>query len=223
MSFPRSGNHLLRTLIEVMSARPTVGSPGNHKDLPIHRTVAAQGTGNITIRNPTPIGFKSHRPPQAVQYETIAPGVWGLIYLTRDPREAIASHAARGKPRLPDRLPIVRSIRYRRRVRDLAKRYEDTLSFCESFAPARRFHFRFEDLTDPLARHQTIKKLAAIMHLQPPDADDLDAIYEMARTAQSSLQRRRHKQKARIAGFVPPSLHYDRLLHRIEQADSSTA
>ena len=86
MSYPRSGNHLVRTLIEVMSGRPTLGCPGNPNDVPIHLKVEARGTGSIAMRSLHPIAHKSHFLRHAVIHEANSPGTWGLIFLTRDPR-----------------------------------------------------------------------------------------------------------------------------------------
>ena len=76
LSYPRSGNHLVRFLIELLTERPTSGSPGNGKDIPIYKNMFSQPVP-FNIKPGTPFYYtKSHKPRPANT----------LIVIVRDPR-----------------------------------------------------------------------------------------------------------------------------------------
>ena len=58
LSTPRSGNHLVRTIIEYITKRPTLGCRGSKNDLPIYKNDNLDL--NIEIQNDLPIYFKEH-------------------------------------------------------------------------------------------------------------------------------------------------------------------
>ena len=88
LSYPRSGNHLVRYLLEYSFARPTLGAndserflkPRGLHDMPIF--LRAPG---IEIRNRRPIVVKRHVIRPTVRFSRV-------VLLVRDPVEAILSH-----------------------------------------------------------------------------------------------------------------------------------
>lgn len=83
LSFPHSGNHLTRFLIELLTGLPTHGCKGNPDDMPVHRNQYSEQLP-FDISNPGHfIYHKYHRLP----LNPIA----DLIVLLRDPREVLLS------------------------------------------------------------------------------------------------------------------------------------
>ncbi len=62
VSYPRSGNHIVRALLEYASGRPTMGCPGTRHDPPISDRQPNRKKGLIRITNSEPIGWKAHYP-----------------------------------------------------------------------------------------------------------------------------------------------------------------
>lgn len=60
ISYPRSGNHWVRFILEFISNRPTLGCKLNPLDLPIHTNEFKNGDNPIIIKNEVPIGRKEH-------------------------------------------------------------------------------------------------------------------------------------------------------------------
>lgn len=87
LSFPRSGNHLVRGLVEFLTQRPTNGCPGNHEDTPIASRLKNK-TDLIHVAGPAEWS-KAHRPSQEVKR---ADPSSKLIAIVRHPLESIASH-----------------------------------------------------------------------------------------------------------------------------------
>lgn len=80
-SFPRSGNHLVRFFIELLSGMPTSGCPGNRADTPIYRN-----------RFPQPIPFDIRDERDFIYCKTHcfpSQRVNNLIFIVRNPREAL--------------------------------------------------------------------------------------------------------------------------------------
>lgn len=95
-SFPRSGNHLVRSFMEIVSKRPTLGCPTNSSDRPI--LSAYVDSGFLYTRGPLPIGLKSHFRSEYDfnQRRSIVAGVPGAtILIFRNPRKALESHFTR--------------------------------------------------------------------------------------------------------------------------------
>lgn len=89
-SYPRSGNHLVRFLVEYLTGRPTLGSRGNPADLPIHRNgftdpALLQHVGG------EPIARKVHDEPEAARLAQMGASR-GSILILRNPTEALLSH-----------------------------------------------------------------------------------------------------------------------------------
>lgn len=93
ISYPRSGNHAVRSLIEYLTQRPTVpalGDAGDDKEIYLRK--ANQESRLIEITDQEPIGYKAHFLREILENEERSPEPCGLILITRDPAEAIVSH-----------------------------------------------------------------------------------------------------------------------------------
>nr|WP_321461592.1 sulfotransferase domain-containing protein [uncultured Cohaesibacter sp.] len=93
VSYPRSGNHAVRAILEYVTERPTLPSLEARKlDIPIYLRKPNQLENFIKVTNDHPIGYKSHFLLEFLQNEEISKRNSGIILITRDPLEAIVSH-----------------------------------------------------------------------------------------------------------------------------------
>jgi hypothetical protein len=89
ISFPRSGNHAVRYAVERLSRQPTLGAHDHESFNPprgVHDLPLFLRDAEIVISNPTPICVKRHSLRSIDNPKKI-------IYLERDPIEAVLSHA----------------------------------------------------------------------------------------------------------------------------------
>jgi hypothetical protein len=88
LSYPRSGNHFLRFLVEAATGRPTLGAsdhemhltPRGFMDLPIFLRLE-----NLDVRESRPVLVKRHTTREGDEFSKV-------VFLVRNPVEAILSH-----------------------------------------------------------------------------------------------------------------------------------
>ena len=86
LSYPRSGNHLVRFFIELLSEIPTFGCKSNPKDIPIFKNQFSEKIPfNISKFNLNDCYFKYHKPPKDIFCNK-------LIFIVRNPREVLLRH-----------------------------------------------------------------------------------------------------------------------------------
>jgi hypothetical protein len=90
LSYPRSGNHLVRFFIELLAELPTNGCIGNQLDIPIYKNIFPEsipfnidGKHKYNINN---LFTKFHMPPDKIHTE--------LILIVRNPREVLIRQKA---------------------------------------------------------------------------------------------------------------------------------
>lgn len=87
LSYPRSGNHLVRFFIELMSEMPTFGCEGNINDIEIYKNVFSEKVPfNISNFDKKNCYTKYHTPPS----KNTCPNK--LIFIVRNPREVLLRH-----------------------------------------------------------------------------------------------------------------------------------
>ena len=87
LSYPRSGNHLLRFFIELLSEIPTYGCIGSTKDIEIYKNKFSENIPfNITNFDKKDCYIKYHNPPS----ENIHTN--NLILIIRNPKEVLLRH-----------------------------------------------------------------------------------------------------------------------------------
>jgi hypothetical protein len=85
LSYPRSGNHLTRFFIELLSEKPTFGCECNIKDIPIYQNKFNNPIPfNINNNDKTDCYYKYHDPPEIE--------CSNLIFILRNPREVLLRH-----------------------------------------------------------------------------------------------------------------------------------
>ena len=88
-SYPRSGNHAVRSLIEMAFGRPTLGA-GDSEQWRFPRWLVDKPIG---LRLDPPIAYVSRSPVAVKRHEFLEVDHWDyLIETIRDPRDAITSH-----------------------------------------------------------------------------------------------------------------------------------
>ena len=87
LSYPRSGNHLVRFFIELLSEIPTYGCKGNKKDIEIYKNVFQEKVPfNISDFDKKDCYIKYHtQPPQNISSNK-------LILIIRNPNEVLLRH-----------------------------------------------------------------------------------------------------------------------------------
>lgn len=87
LSYPRSGNHLVRFFIELLSEIPTYGCIGSNKDIEIYKNNFSENIPfNITNFDKKDCYIKYHNPPS----ENIHTN--NLILIVRNPKEVLLRH-----------------------------------------------------------------------------------------------------------------------------------
>lgn len=87
LSYPRSGNHLVRFFIELLSEMPTYGCIGSNKDIEIYKNNFSENIPfNITNFDKKDCYIKYHNPPS----ENIHTN--NLILIIRNPKEVLLRH-----------------------------------------------------------------------------------------------------------------------------------
>ena len=94
-SYPRSGNHLVRFLIEFLTGIPTEGCLNNNRDVPIYQNQFPQKPNVLNHVCPeiSPIAVKHHRVAEIesnIKNLYLVPS--SLLLIVRDPVDAISAH-----------------------------------------------------------------------------------------------------------------------------------
>jgi hypothetical protein len=162
LSYPRSGNHLARFFIELLSERPTRGCSDNKSDVPIH-----------TNRFSEPVPFKIATTDRnnfiADKHHSVPTGSYQkLVFLVRNPREAlIRFHGKRAV--YPERYQL----------------YFDLISYYQQFEGPKKI-FYYEDLLEN--KESFIRELYEFLEIDKPDKLDYclehaDKLYQLNLTA----------------------------------------
>lgn len=177
LSYPRSGNHAVRTIIERYTGRPTLGCPGNQvQDKPIFLREKNKRIGLIKITDQRPIGRKSHYPREMLFHDAHEDGA-GIILITRDPVKAIVSHLGpRWKPKGLFRAKP--KIDWERLITTELDHYIALLCAFRAMPDRARIHIRFEDIVDP--QSGAAGRLLSTMGFPQIDPGSLEATLGLA-------------------------------------------
>lgn len=88
LSYPRSGNHLLRFFVESISSRPTLGAGDSERKAPslLRELPVFLKTDGVGVMHSRPVLVKRHWIGDEDQFER-------AIFLVRNPEEALLSHS----------------------------------------------------------------------------------------------------------------------------------
>lgn len=215
-SYPRSGNHLVRAIIEAYTNQPTEGCLGAKRDIPIcERPVNEPRL--IQIYCDQPIGYKAHFVREIHERDKArAQNPMGMVFITRDPAAAISSHSTR---MLSNRRKFPWLTKRQKRI-TIQAQIDLYLSLVFRYAVQKdgpKVHVKFEDLISTRSAEQAAKKLLSKLgaRLEGPP---LNEVYKIAKESQSSLSTSRQDLKNEIEDIVRGLLSYDDVLNYIQDA-----
>ena len=91
LSYPRSGNHLVRFFIELLSEKPTFGCIGNSNDIEIYKNKFTEDIPfNISNSNNTENCYHKRH---GHDYDIDSIKINNLIFIIRNPREVLLRHS----------------------------------------------------------------------------------------------------------------------------------
>lgn len=209
VSYPRSGNHLVRSILEANSQRPTEGCLGVASDPPIYTRTPNRRDGLIQIRDSRPIGFKAHYLREVFARSRCPGGPNGLIFIHRNPVDAIGSQLLRSGLMGRD----VLSLRSRKRRKFLEAAIENYLSLIylyRSWDMGPRLLIHFEHLVQTGTREGEIDRLLAATNvLRRFGSEDTDRLYALADDSQITKLKDRagwlDKAKSLVLSKVSPA------------------
>ncbi|MDM9625968.1 hypothetical protein QTL95_08680 [Rhizobium sp. S152] len=145
ISYPRSGNHAVRAIVERFSGRPTLGCPGNERDdPPLYLRKKNQSLNLIKIEDERCIGRKSHSLFDLIRHDAHEENA-GLVLITRDPLDAITSHIySLARPRL-----LKRKVRCDVLVQKAVQEYLAPIFAFRGMHNRKRIYVRYEDFVRP--------------------------------------------------------------------------
>lgn len=210
-SYPRSGNHLVRAILEAYTNRPTEGCLGSTNDTPIYQR-SPNKSGVIQIKDTKPIAYKAHWLREIHARERVfGCGAMGMILITRDPAQAISSHIARSKKlRL---LPQKRRIR-----RAIGKAVDEYLGLVHRYAAhqcSAKFHVQFEDLINVKTAHETATSILKRIGVEM-EGPSLQSVAALAKESQQSIGGRELAFKSELQSEVGRMLSYEEVLAYID-------
>lgn len=230
ISYPRSGNHAVRSLIEYASERPTMPSlEDNGLDIPIYLREPNQVSKVIDIKDSNPIGYKAHSLLEFMQNDSRTDLPSGLILITRDPVSAIVSHLypeyEKNKLKIKRNpfLPLTRKKIYRgntwwiQRSRIEVNNYLGSIYAYLSWKGKPRIHLRFEELmSNPV---DFANSISSQMHLNRVlDEDEVTRVLSLSK---SSLQRKAGRTRdpelvSQLSSMVSQFVDYEKVLNMID-------
>lgn len=198
-SFPRSGNHLVRGILEWAFRRPTRGAPGSRRDPAIgDRTPNAEWRA-IGFESLDPVGVKLHYLHQSMMIGRECPSAGNLLLITRDPADAISSQLLRDFAYLP----WLSGRRLRRSVERAVSDYLALVWLYRGWPAGRRELLEFSRLVDPEGSldyvNRFLERQGAPLRLDAASWADLKRV---TRESQRSLGRRGFRRKPRIRDAV---------------------
>ncbi|GAA6201079.1 hypothetical protein [Aquicoccus sp. SU-CL01552] len=205
LSYPRSGNHMVRTLLEYGFGRPTLGCFESRRDTPIYQREPNRRTGLIQITNEAPIGYKSHFILETIKAEMAYGEIPGLAIIVRDPVAAIASHTCRSIKGLTAFKPK----EIRRKVEHGLNSYMALVHYFRSRPAERKLVVEFERLLDPDTQLDYANGLLRRLDCETRlDRDQLDRLLVVSKDSQETLRKNRPALMADMRAQVAAAVSY---------------
>jgi len=211
-SYPRSGNHMLRAVLEYATRRPTLGCPETNNDPPIFEREPNRNEKLISIESDLPVGLKMHSLRDFALWERQGPEfVRQMLLITRDPVEAISSHLLRAFRKKW----FVSDKSLRRAVAGELSFYLESVVLFRSYDDQNRFRVSFEKLKGPDNTRYVNEILREIGIDASLSEEELRRVLRLSKDSQKSLkpvqQNLQNKVKKEVARMVS-SEQIERLL-----------
>lgn len=203
-SYPRSGNHLVRGILEFGFRRPTLGPPALlMRDGPIADRPPNAARHVIAIEDREPIGLKAHYLHHVLAHQRKFPDATGVLLVTRNPAEAITSQLLRRF----SRSPWLTERRLRLGVERNVSDYLGLLFLHQAWAADRRWHLEFGRLVDPAGSLDYVNAfLGRIGAPHRLDAGQWAGLQQVTKESQSSLGSLGARRKPRVRAAVEAHL-----------------
>lgn len=213
LSYPRSGNHILRTFFEYFTCQPTLGCPCSPNDTPIYTRKPNATRKLIDILDHTPIAVKSHTSLDIWRHQKNAK-IDEVVLITRDPVECISSHATRT---LRKRWRVTDRVLDQTVDRELVS-YLSTLCLFKNFDRRSRQHILFEDM---VGDHQNEQKIAEVLSRVcqktiEVNVEDIKKVTSLSLDSQQSLKKKNSRLKARVRSNVAKKISYAEVIASLE-------
>lgn len=188
ISYPRSGNHAVRAILEFCSGRPTSGCPESEDiDPPIH-TKPANSDGLIQIHSHNTIAYKSHFINQVLYWDRNISKDLKIILITRDPLKSVFSHVYR-------ELRKILFIKSRDVDEAVEMQINNYMALVYLFCASKnrdRFHIKYEDIFSDNSA-ESLEKINGMLRFVDPDinqisSDELDSLFKVSKKSQQSLR-----------------------------------
>lgn len=230
VSYPRSGNHAVRALVEYITKRPTAASlEASESDKAIYLRSANQTADVIKIDDVEPVGYKAHSLQRLVENSARSSSPFGLILITRDPADAIVSQLYPRYERWKSKLEKKRLFFAKHRKKtweefdwpaEIRGNYNSYLSCVFAYLAWKgrpRIHLKYEDLTrDGYAFAQSFsQKLGAEGNLDPSETETVLSL------SRDSLNRKGGRKRdpelvGELQGLIAKHGSYDEILDIID-------
>ena len=203
-SYPRSGNHLVRGILEFGFRRPTLGPPALlMRDGPIADRPPNQAKRVIAIEDREPIGLKAHYLHHVLAHQRRFPDATGVLLVSRNPGDAITSQLLRRF----SRSPWLTERRLRLGVERNVSDYLGLLFLHQAWPADRRWHLEFERLVDRDGSLGYVNAfLARIGAPHRLDAAQWAGLQQVTKESQSSLGSLGARRKPRVRAAVESHL-----------------
>jgi hypothetical protein len=189
VSYPRSGNHLVRTLVEYSSKRPTLGVIDSPKDIPIYLRPPNQNLNLIQIADFNPIAYKSHFLSHIRLVEKFNQDPFGLVLVQRKIENAVTSHLYRS---LRKRL-FLKDSEIHVAVEGAVNQYFSVLHFFESYDRGPKIKVSFEEIASSNIESSmnACKDLLGFLGMSMGDinSSEFKKLTSLARESQSSAKK----------------------------------
>ena len=218
VSYPRSGNHIIRGLLEAYSGRPTLGCPRKPNDSPIFERSSNQRLKVIKISDPTPIGYKAHWVKEIRRNNRLYSSPPNLLLITRNPIDAISSHLSRqsvAKNTIEDKINwFLRGKPSNiKRATDL---YLETIMYYRSFKGP-KIHLKFEDLVCETWQQNHLPDVMSKMTGKSIDPTlNVSDIMLITKESQQSLSPNMFEEKQKLSLAVSRHINYKSVLDLLE-------
>ena len=207
VSYPRSGSHLVRTLLEASFLRPTLGCQDAGRDTPIAHRTPNLDKKLIALVNENPIGLKSHNCLDVLKHEHKTGQCNGFILIARDPVDAISSHIYRAFRNR--RIKPLYNKDLRRSVNSNVDAYLSVLHLYKANPAALKIHLEFEQLVNLETNLAYVNAFIPKVGCEHAfNRQELNGLLSLSKESQGSLKKVRRGLMSDIRGLVSNVISY---------------
>ncbi|MDU8942807.1 hypothetical protein [Ovoidimarina sediminis] len=226
MSYPRSGSHMVRAVLEAASGRPTLGCPGNPADTPIRDRFPPSAETPFAREAEAPIAQKIHWVSEELALRRGGVEVERICLVIRDPAKCVVSQMvrsldeARGVSRLRQRRRMARPGRLESMLFGELAHWMALVDRCAA-SDLPKLVLGFEDLVSPDGLAMVNEDLLPFFGLEHRFSDRaaLDAVLAFGRESQVARKKTLppdvYARNARASEIVREAVDYAEVRSRL--------